>query len=137
MGNAQLYMLIEEVVKAKQIQVHEEEQYVELFKSPVYKKWMYERVTNQFKHQRILSDIARVYSKEKFRLEEDMGSIRPSVLNYKQIEEMLTRIENNIESLSMIVQSISDFNTYKKVQEILKDEYSHQIRLLRMLYTRN
>lgn len=129
----QLYSLFEELINSKSRQRHREEALVEAINKPIYRKWVHERVLDQYKHERILQDITAEYLDEKVAptKEEKKITINRSML--QEVNKSLEDVGDNIQVIATLSQPVQDFKVYKMLQGMLSDEYIYQNRLMRIL----
>lgn len=140
----QLYSLFEEMVRAKQQQREIEENLVGMINRPVHKKWLHERVLDQYKHERMLTDIVKRHLDKEIELNKEMDldlnkdkvRTRANRSGRQELDKRLEEVAENIHFISVISQSIQDFECYKMLQAILSDEYIYQSRLIRILLER-
>lgn len=129
----QSYCLFKELLVSKRNQRAVEERLIKSLTKPVHRKWMDERVLDQYKHERMIGDICRDYLGREIYLESVRGT---NNIGNSLIHELFTRLEGvgtNIQFISNISQPIDDFKIYKMLNAIISDEYIYQNRLVMML----
>lgn len=129
----QIYSLFKELLIAKRSQRAVEERLINSLSKPLHRKWMDERVLDQYKHERMILDISKAYLEKEIVLEgiRGNGSIHSSL-----VHELFARVEavgSNIQFISHISQPIESFKIYKMLNVIMADEYIYQNRLAMML----
>lgn len=130
---SQLHSLVQELVQSKHRQRQQEEALVEIINKAAYKRWLHERVLDQYKHERILQDMARQYLEDEIKISNEKESIRIKTPILQEINSKLEEVAENIQFISILTQPIEDFKMYKMLQGILSDEYTYQTRLIRIL----
>lgn len=129
----QLYSVLKELLILKRNQRAIEERLIKSLSRPVHRKWMDERVLDQYKHERIIRDISREYLGKEIELENarGTGSVYSSLTH--ELFNRLETVGNNIQFISNVTQPIDDFKIYKKLNAMISDEYIYQNRLIMML----
>lgn len=132
----QIYSLFKELLIAKRDQRAVEERLINSLSKAHHRKWMDERVLDQYKHERMISDISSKYLQREIVLE---GLRRNTNLHSSLVHELFARLEavgSNIQFISNISQPIEDFKIYKMLNAMITDEYIYQNRLVMMLSDR-
>lgn len=132
----QVYSLFKELLIAKRGQRAVEERLINSLSKPLHRKWMDERVLDQYKHERMISDISKQYLEKEIILEGVRGN---TTVHSTLVHELFARLEavgNNIQFISNISQPIEDFKVYKMLNAMITDEYIYQNRLVMMLNDR-
>lgn len=129
----QLYSVLKELLILKRDQRAVEERLIKSLSRPMHRKWMDERVLDQYKHERIIRDISREYLGKELVVENTRGT---GNIHSSLTHELFNRLEtvgNNIQFISNVSQPIDDFKIYKKFNSMISDEYIYQNRLIMML----
>lgn len=129
----ELFALFEELLVSKRKQRSIEERLFQVLGKPILRKWMDERVQDQYKHEKIIGDVVEKYLGRTIKVmelkgEENMGN---SVTH--ELQNRLDGVVANIQLISVIGQSIESFELYKVVMSIISDEYIYQARLIKIL----
>ena len=132
-NQSELYHLFEELVCIKRRQRAIEERLFQALSRPIHRKWMHERVQDQYKHEKIICEVAKTYMGETL----EIGQLaQQEMMQQAVLQELYQRLEQvtaNIQLITKTSQIIDDFKAYKRINMILSDEYIYQSRLLRML----
>ncbi len=132
-SDSQMYGLFEELIITKRRQRMIEERLFQGMARPINRKWMYERVQDQYKHERMIQEIANMYLNEEIKIDAIEHNTIP---NYSIVQELGNRLEgvaSNIQLMAHISQPIEDFKLYKMINSMMSDEYIYQTRLVKML----
>ncbi len=132
-SDSQMYGLFEELIITKRRQRMIEERLFQGMARPINRKWMYERVQDQYKHERMIQEIANMYLNEEIKIDTIEYNTIP---NYSIVQELGNRLEgvaSNIQLMAHISQPIEDFKLYKMINSMMSDEYIYQTRLVKML----
>lgn len=132
----QLYALFKELVVIKYHQRAVEERLLQALGRPLQRKWMHERIQDQYKHEKIVDDITERYLDKKMQLETMQ---REMDMNHSIVHELNARLDGvvqNIQLINDISQLIDDFKIYKMTTSMLSDEYIYQARLIKILTER-
>lgn len=132
----QLYRLFEELIKTKREQRAVEERLFQTLGKPMHRKWMHERVQDQYKHEKIINDIA-TFQLHTPMVIKDQGEVQPITGTAKQeLNQRLEGVAENIQLMTQISQPIEDFKLYKMINGMLSDEYIYQTRLVKIITER-
>lgn len=135
-SNMQMYSLFEELIIAKRKQRTVEEKLFQGMVRPMYRKWMYERIQDQYKHEKMIQEIANKYLYEPIKID----IVKYDVMTYTSMgQELGNRLEDvarNIQLIAYLSQPIEDFQIYKMFNNMVSDEYIYQTRLVRILTER-
>lgn len=133
MQSGQLYQLFEQLVITKRNQRMIEERLLQSLGKPVHRKWMHERVQDQYKHEKIVCDVVEGYLGKSL----NIGPIRSkATMGTSVAQELNMRLDgivHNIQLINGIAQIIDDFKTYKIIMSMLSDEYIYHVRLIKIL----
>lgn len=132
-SDSQMYGLFEELIITKRRQRMIEERLFQGMARPIHRKWMYERVQDQYKHERMIQEIANMYLNEEIKIDAIEHNTIP---NYSIIQELGNRLEgvaSNIQLMAHMSQPIEDLKLYKMINSMMSDEYIYQTRLVKML----
>ncbi|MGL4799353.1 MAG: hypothetical protein ACRCWY_08145 [Cellulosilyticaceae bacterium] len=134
LGNArQLYELFEQLVITKRNQRMIEERLLQVMAKPIQRKWMHERVQDQYKHEKIVADIVE----QKLDRNLEIGTLQSQVgMSASITQELNMRMDgtvHNIQLINGIAQLIDDFKVYKIIMSMLSDEYIYNVRLIKIL----
>lgn len=132
----QIYPLFKELLILKRNQRAVEERLIKALSKPIHRKWMDERVLDQYKHERMIRDISKDYLGREIVLERTKGT---EIIHNSLMHELFNRLEtvgNNIQFISNISQPIDDFKIYKMLNAMISDEYIYQNRLVMILNDR-
>ncbi|MEG1134968.1 MAG: hypothetical protein RSD87_11475 [Cellulosilyticaceae bacterium] len=132
----QVYSLFKELLIAKRGQRAVEERLIKSLSKPLHRKWMDERVLDQYKHERMISEISREHLEKEMVLEGVRGNTNIHSSLAHELVIRLEAVENNIQFISNISQPIEDFKVYKMLNAIITDESIYQNRLVMMLNDR-
>lgn len=133
----QIYTLFEELIITKRKQRMIEERLLQILSKPIQRKWMHERVQDQYKHEQMIQHICKEYLQEEINIDPFKHN---ATINYSAQQELNNRLEavaSNIQLMSHISQPIEDFSLYKMINSMLSDEYIYQTRLVKMLTESN
>lgn len=133
LSNEQMYSLFEELVITKRKQRMIEERLLQTLARPTQRKWMHERVQDQYKHERMIQDITKEYLHEEIKTDPVEHNIGMSYSAQQELNNRLEAVASNIQLMSHISQPIEDFKLYKMINTMLSDEYIYQTRLVKML----
>ncbi len=136
-NDSELYHLLEELVCVKRQQRGIEERLFQTLSKPIHRRWMHERVQDQYKHEKIICEVTKNYVGKPL----EVGGIQQKTATQQQAvaQELYNRLDQvttNIQLITKTSQSIDDFKAYKRINGILSDEYIYQGRLIRMLTER-
>lgn len=132
----QIYDLFEELMASKRKQRTVEERLFQVFAKPMQRKWMHERVQDQYKHERMIQEIAKEYLHEEIKIDTIENNVMMSDNAIQELNNRLEAVAGNIQLMAHISQPIEDFKLYKMVNTMLSDEYIYQTRLVKMLTER-
>lgn len=133
LSHQQIHSLFEELVITKRKQRMIEERLLQILASPVQRKWMHERVQDQYKHERMIQDITKEYLHEEIKIDPFKHNITISHSAQQELNNRLEAVARNIQLMAHISQPIEDFKLYKMINNMLSDEYIYQTRLVKML----
>ena len=136
LSNKQMYTLFEELVITKRKQRMIEERLLQVLAKPTQRKWMHERVQDQYKHESMMQDICKQYLNEEIRVDSFKHNVVMSNSAQQELNNRLEAVASNIQLMSHISQPIEDFSLYKMINSMLSDEYIYQTRLVKMLTER-
>lgn len=131
--NYHLFELFEELLIAKRKQRVIEERLLQVLGKPLVRKWMDERVQDQYKHEKIIGDIVERYLGRKLEL---MAIKSDQIMGHSVCHELQNRLDgvvSNIQLIHAIGQVIDSFEIYKVVMGIVGDEYIYQAKLIKIL----
>lgn len=132
----ELYELYKRLVIMKCHQRAIEDRLLQTLGHPMQRKWMHERIQDQYKHDKIIREIVEKYLERKMLLD---PMKRQSEMKTSITHELNTRLEGvrqNIQVINHISQLIEDFKVYKVTTSMLNDEYIYQERLIKTLRER-
>lgn len=132
----QIYDLFEELMASKRKQRTVEERLFQVFAKPIQRKWMHERVQDQYKHERMIQEIAKEYLHEEIKIDTIENNVMMSDNAIQELNNRLEAVADNIQLMAHISQPIENFKLYKMVNTMLSDEYIYQTRLVKMLTER-
>lgn len=132
----QIYDLFEELMASKRKQRTVEERLFQVFAKPMQRKWMHERVQDQYKHERMIQEIAKEYLHEEIKIDTIENNVMMSDNAIQELNNRLEAVAGNIQLMAHISQPIENFKLYKMVNTMLSDEYIYQTRLVKMLTER-
>ena len=132
-SNKQMYSLFEELVITKRKQRMIEERLLQILARPTQRKWMHERVQDQYKHERMIQDICKEYLNEEIKIDPFKHNIMMSYSAQQELNNRLEPVAGNIQLMAHISQPIEDFTLYKMINSMLSDEYIYQTRIVKML----
>lgn len=129
----QIYDLFEELMATKRKQRTVEERLFQIFAKPMQRKWMHERVQDQYKHEKMIQEIAKEYLHEEIKIDMLENNVMMSDNAIKELNNRLEAVAENIQLMAHISQPIESFKFYKMINSMLSDEYIYQARLVKML----
>lgn len=135
-SNMQMYSLFEELIIAKRKQRTVEERLFQGMGRPIYRKWMYERIQDQYKHEKMIQEIANKYLHEPIKIDIVKYDAMPYTSIGQELGNRLEDVARNIQLIAYLSQPIEDFQIYKMFNNIVSDEYIYQTRLVRILTER-
>lgn len=136
LSDKQMYNLFEELVITKRKQRMIEERLLQALAKSTQRKWMHERVQDQYKHERMIEDICKEYLNEEIKIDPFKHNVVMSSSAQQELNNRLEAVASNIQLMSNISQPIEDFRLYKMISSMLSDEYIYQTRLVKMLTER-
>lgn len=132
-SDSQMYNLFEQLITTKRRQRMIEERLFQSMARPVQRKWMHERVQDQYKHERMIQEIANMYLHEEIKIDPIENNTVPSRSVVQELGNRLEGVASNIQLMAHISQPIDDFKLYKMISSMMSDEYIYQTRLVKML----
>ena len=135
-SDRQMYGLFEELIITKRKQRTIEERLFQGMGRPIHRKWMYERVQDQYKHEKMIQEIADKYLHEKIKIDILEHHALPYTSIVQELGNRLEDVANNIQLMVYISQPIDDFQLYKMINSMMSDEYIYQTRLVKILTER-
>lgn len=135
-GDGQIYSLLEELVTMKRKQRMIEERLFQVLAKPTQRKWMHERVQDQYKHERMIQEIAKEYLGQEVKIDSIRTNITMSDQAIQELNNRLDAVAGNIQLMVDISQPIEDFKCYKMINGMLSDEYIYQTRLVKIIAER-
>ena len=132
-SDSEMYNLFEELIIMKRRQRMIEERLFQSMARPVQRKWMHERVQDQYKHERMIQEIASMYLHEEIKIDQIENNAMPSHSVMQELGNRLEGVASNIQLMAHISQPIDDFRLYKMISSMMSDEYIYQTRLVKLL----
>lgn len=132
-SDSEMYNLFEELIIMKRRQRMIEERLFQSMARPVQRKWMHERVQDQYKHERMIQEIANMYLHEEIKIDQIENNAMPSHSVMQELGNRLEGVASNIQLMAHISQPIDDFRLYKMISSMMSDEYIYQTRLVKLL----
>lgn len=129
----ELLEMIKAFVNDKALQRQTEEKMEQIFENPTYKKWMQERIADQYKHERFFKDIGLEYFKQEIEVELSRNGRKIQSSLSKELVVKLEETVRNIQSLNQVMLYIEDFKVYKLLQSMISDECIYLARLTLIL----
>ena len=129
----QIYQLFKELLLAKRSQRAIEQRLFQTLSKSMHRKWMDERVLDQYKHEKMINEIVHTYLGRDIVLEGNRGTTGVYGSRSQEIFKRLEEVRENIQFITQLSQPIEDFKVYKMLNAIVNDEYIYQNRLIIIL----
>lgn len=131
-----LYEMFKELIMLKRTQRMVEERLLQVLGKSIERRWMHERIKDQYKHERLLNDLTESYLNRKMSIEPMRCE---QSINHSVVHELNTRLDGVVHNIHLINEMslvVDDFKVYKRIASMLNDEYIYQARLVKLITER-